>query len=300
MGFSLFGNKKKSEPEQPTQSVTQNEATPENAPEEDRERLVRPMERGDIDAVIAIIEGHDEDDAEEAQEDFEDSIEGMFVATDNGRIVGVTGAFADEEASDVYWLSWTYVATDQQRKGIGRYLVGGLFDHLQNQGARKIFITTGEYVEDGVDIYAAARAFYQSMGATQELKMEQYFSDDEARYIFGINMVDQPDALPENVEQAGHIIFDGLYPSAEIEDGLTLTWREFDPEEELNENPKEKLESLISEARSNKMRFVMAALPSDLSGGASQGLKAMGFKQVGALPNFYEPGVAQDHWVLPL
>ncbi len=295
MAFSLFGKKKKAEPEQSVQADSEN-----NQPASESERLVRPMERSDIDAVIAIIEEHDEDDAEEAEDDFEESIEGMFVATDNGRIVGVTGAFADEEASDVYWLSWTYVAEAERRKGMGRYLVGGLFDHLQNQGARKIFITTGEYIEDGVDIYAAARAFYLSLGATEELKMEKYFSEDEARYIFGINMVNQPDVIPASLEQAGHIIFDGLYPSAETEDGLTLTWREFDPEQHQDENPKEKLESLIAEARSNKMRFLMAAIPSDLSGGAAQGLQAMGFQQVGALPNFYEAGVAQDHWVLPL
>ena len=295
MGFSLFGNKKKAEPEQQTQ---QTEAPSQES--QDSERLVRPMERGDIDAVIAIIDEHDEDDAEEARDDFDESIEGMFVATDNGRIVGVTGAFADEEASDVYWLSWTYVAAQERRKGMGRYLVGGLFDHLQNQGARKVFITTGEYVEDGVDIYAAARAFYKSLGAAEELKMAQYFSDDEARYIFGLNIVNQPDVIPASMEQAGHIIFDGLFPSAETEDGLTLTWREFEPEEEQNEDPKQKLESLIQEARDNKMRFLMAAIPSDLSDGASQGLKAMGFTQVGALPNFYEAGVAQDHWVLSL
>ncbi len=285
MVFNIFGSKKQA---------------PQEATPQDSGRFVRPMEPADIDAVVSIIEDHDEDDAEEAREEFEDSVEGMYVAIDNERIVGVTGAFADGEAENIYWLSWTYVAADQRRQGIGRYLVGGMFDQLQNQGARKVFITTGEYVEDGVDIYAGARAFYEHLGAKLELKMPQYFSEEEARYIFGINIIDQPEATPASIEQNGHLIFDGLFAAPETDDGLFLTWMEYDPDADDAANPKETLEALIHEAKENNMRFLVAAIPADLSEGAAKGLEMMGFSHIGDLTNFYAPDIAQQHWFMHL
>ena len=83
MILSLFGNKAKPE----------TEAT--------SGRFVRPMASGDVNDVVAIIEQHDDDDAENARESFNKSLEGMFVAVDNGRIVGVTGAVQDPEAEAI-------------------------------------------------------------------------------------------------------------------------------------------------------------------------------------------------------
>ncbi len=285
MAFNIFGGKK--------------EQSQENEPQNNG-RMVRPMETGDIEAVLAIIESHDDEDAQEASEEFAESVEGMYVAVDNGRIVGVTGSFTDGEADDIHWLSWTYVAEDQRRQGIGRYLVGGMFDQLQNMGARKVFITTGDYVEDGVDIYAGARAFYENLGASLELKMSHYFSQDEARYIFGLNITGQPEAVPVSIEQNGHLIFDGLHAAPESEDGLFLTWTEYDPETDTDANPKEKLEALLQEARDNKMRFLVAAIPADLSEGAAKGLEAMGFSLIGELQNLYDANISQQHWFLKL
>jgi hypothetical protein len=45
---------------------------------------LRPMERGDLGAVLRIISAHDKDDFEAAREELRDDFEGMFVLTERG------------------------------------------------------------------------------------------------------------------------------------------------------------------------------------------------------------------------
>jgi hypothetical protein len=71
---------------------------------------LRPMERGDLGALLRIISAHDTDDFEAAREELRDDFEGMFVLTERGKVVAVTGALIDPHSEDVVWLSWTYVA----------------------------------------------------------------------------------------------------------------------------------------------------------------------------------------------
>lgn len=286
MVFSIFGGKKKQPEPQPAQG-------------EDDGKGVRPMHSSDIARVIELINEHDEDDAEEARESFRESIDGMYVAVDNERIVGVTGAVQDVEADGIYWLSWTYVDKSERRQGIGLYLVDGLVHQLQQNGARKMFISTGDYVEDGEDIYAEAKAFYRRLGAVEELKVADYYEPGEARYVYGLDLV-PPDRYAK-AEAAGELIFDGLYPAPETDDGASLTWHEYEEgSEDDNQDGAEGLNRLIDEARREGARFVVAAIPSDLAEGASKGLEHSGFKLEGKLQNYYQPGVDQVHWVLPL
>ncbi len=258
------------------------------------QRFVRPMEPADIRHVLDLIHEHDEDDANEAQACFDDTLQGMFVAVDNGKIVGVTGADAEPETSDIAWLSWTYVEKSQQRQGIGRYLVNGLIGELKNAGIRKVFISTGDYVEDGEDIYAAAKAFYHELGARLEIKIEDYYAKGEARYIYGLD-IEEPVSV-EPPAQSGDLIFDGLEEADESADGVLLSWREYRPEQDSDIDPAEKLTEYMDQARREKVRFIGAAIPFDLSEGAIKGLKKKGFVQVGELKDYYAPGISQLFW----
>lgn len=280
MIFSLFKKK-------PTQS--------DNATSSSR-RDVRPMEEADIPHVLDLIAEHDEDDANEAEECFDETLQGMFVAVDDGKIVGVTGADAEPETSDIAWLSWTYVAKSQQRQGMGRYLVNGLIGELQKAGIRKMFISTGDYVEDGEDIYAAAKAFYYDLGARLEMKIDDYYTKGEARYIYGLDIEEPEDVAPP--PQSGDLIFNGLEEAEESADGMLLSWREYNPQKDSELNPAEKLAHYIDQAKSKEAGFIGAAIPSDLSEGAIKGLKRGGFVQVGELKNYYAPGISQLFWKL--
>lgn len=277
MILSIFGKKQAAEPENATG------------------RYVRPMAPADIARVVDIIDQHDEDDAEEAQESFADSIEGMFVAVDNGRVVGVTGAIEDPEADGICWLSWTYVDENERRQGLGHYLVDGLLHQLRQSGIRKLFISTGDYVEDGEDIYAPAKGLFQKIGAELELRIEDYFGDGEARYIYGLDLIeieDEPEIVPQ-----GELIFDDLYEAAECDDAFQLTWREYDP----GSDPEDALsvfEGLIEQAKSSKARFLIAAIPSDLAEGATKGLEKKEFQPLGRLQDYYQPGIDQIYWIL--
>lgn len=268
---------------------------PKPGPETTNDRFVRPMTMDDVDEVVTIIEQHDEDDAEEAIESFEKSVDGLFVAVDRGRIVGVTGAVQDHEAEAVCWLSWTYVDEQERRQGLGSHLLDGLLFQLRKTGVRKLFIATSDYVEDGEDIYAPARALFTKMGATLELKIDDYFGPGEARYIYGLQLA-EPTSQTE-VASTGDLIFDGLFPAPETDDAFNLTWREYQPGTDSG-NAAEELDRLIDEARGKKARFIMVAIPSDLAAGATKGLEQKGFQSIGSLADYYQPGIGQLHWIL--
>ena len=53
------------------------------------------------------------EDAEEAEESFAETLEGHYVAVDNGEVVGVSGVVFDDETETSCWLSWTYVKESQ-------------------------------------------------------------------------------------------------------------------------------------------------------------------------------------------
>ena len=280
MIFSLFNKKR-----------DQNDQT-----EGGSQRHVRPMEPSDIPHVLELINDHDEDDASEAGACFAETLQGMFVAVDDRQIVGVTGADAEPETSDIAWLSWTYVEKNRQREGIGRYLVNGLIGELKNAGIRKVFISTGDYVEEGEDIYAAAKAFYYDLGARLEMKIDDYYADGEARYIYGLD-IEEPASVPPPA-QNGDLIFCGLEEADESAHGVLLSWREYIPKEDSDLNPAEKLVEYIDQANAQKARFIGAAIPFDLSEGAIKGLKKKGFAQVGELKDYYAPGISQLFWKL--
>ncbi len=277
--FSIFGKKAASQ-------------AGEQPPEQGR--FVRPMQARDIPAVLAIIEEHDEDDADEAQESFAQSINHVFVAVDDGVVVGVTGAAFDNEAEQACWLSWTYVKEGHRRQGIGRYLVDGLLHELSAGGVKKVFISTGDYIEDGEDIYAAAKGFYQALGARLELQIDDYYEPGEAGYFFGLELEDLntvPDAPP-----AGYLTFDSIAPVGDAERAAHLTWREFN-EADASQDPAGRLASLIAEAKREGARYLIAAFPSDLREGAEQGLAAAGFNKAGELRHYYRPGLHQVYWL---
>ena len=287
MIFSLFGKKDKELNDQP-----------EPDPTVENERHVRPMQDADIQAVLAIIENHDEDDAEEAAHTFRESLDGMFVVVENKRITGVTGAVQDPETDAVCWLSWTYVAEREQGKGVGRYLVEGLLSQLQDAGIRKVFMSTGDYEEDGEDIYAAAKALYTNLGAELESRIDNYHEVGEARYVYGLDIGE--DGSTEIAEQTGNLFFNGIENAPESDGGLSLTWEEFNSSTDKGQDPREQLQGLIDEARTHGGRFLMAVMPSDLSEGATQGLDALGFSPAGELKNYYRPGVSQVYRILYL
>lgn len=261
---------------------------------------LRPFKVTDMMQVLDIIEQHDEDDAEEAYQNFQESHEGMFVLSKGGKIIGVTGADADDHVDGICWLSWTYVHEDYQGQGFGRMMFDQLRGMLEDGGVRRLFISTSDYMEDGVDLYAKAKAFYQAMGAQLELKINDYHDKGETRFIYGLDVpVLDFEATPAEVassdDNAGRIYFTGMDSLPESKGGFGLNWVE-DVEGESGDE-KIPLETLKTAAVQQGARFLVAAPPSVFEASVEQNLKENGFQKVGKLKDYYEKSIDQAYWV---
>ncbi len=251
------------------------------------------MLHGDVEPVLAIIQDHDEDDADEARETFARGVSGHLVAVDDNEVVGVTGAAFDDEAESACWLSWTYVKDTHRGKGVGRDLVYTLLQEMRCDGVTRLFMSTGDYRENGVDVYAPAKRFYESLGARLEMRIEDYFEPGEAGFFYGLSLTD---ISVRDAPAAGYLVFDGLGVVDEADRAASLTWREFTAADR-DADPAAVLAQLTDEAAGEGARFLIAAFPSDLRQGAEQGLEAAGFHHAGQLSHYYGPGVHQVYWL---
>jgi N-acetylglutamate synthase-like GNAT family acetyltransferase len=258
---------------------------------------VREMQPNDLGSVLRIIHQYDQDDFEHAREELRESVEGMVVLTKGGKVIGVSGAVPDPQGDGVAWLSWTYIDGSHTGQGFGRQLVGGLFDALKAEGFRKVFISTSDYKLDGEDIYVAARAFYEKLGARLEVTLPNYHATSENRLIYGLDLVPPPsrDAHPSG----GALRFVDLEPAPESEGGLALMWEADEsgaPPETVDCN----LDAMIQQARASHARILVAAVPSDLCANIGEALQQAGFEHNGRLLDYFEPNIHQELGVLQL
>lgn len=258
---------------------------------------IRPMKQGDLGAVLRIIHHYDEDDFEEAREELNEDIGGMVVITKGGTVVGVTGAAPDPQTDGAAWLSWTYVDAQRQGQGLGRQMVGGLLDALRQDGFRKLFISTSDYRDEGEDIYAAARAFYEKLGATREVILPDYHAPGESRYIYGFNLGAEP--ARDNHPAGGCLRFTGIEDAPESEGGMALTWEMVEttaPPETVDPG----LDQMVARARAARARVLVAAVPSDLCANIGAPLQNAGFQHCGRLLDYFEPNIHQELGILKL
>jgi len=144
---------------------------------------LRPLAEADVSAALEIIRQSDQDDFERAREAFEEGgLEGQYVLTEDGKVKGVTG-FEDIDGTDnSYWLTRTYLDAQLRTQGFEPPTILELLNVLNQRGARKVFVNTG----DSVDSKRAAkfgeeRECYQSLAFTLELNYNDYFQPGESR-----------------------------------------------------------------------------------------------------------------------
>lgn len=251
---------------------------------------LRPMDPKDMGGVLRIISQHDEDDFEEARDDLRDSIEGMFVLVDKNKVVGVTGGAVDPHSDDVVWLSWTYVEIDRQGQGLGSIMFKAMTDILRNDGVRKLFINTSDYVDEGEDMYAAARAFYEKMGAKLEIKLPDYHAPNETRYTYGLNLIS---GAGDAEHLGGAVRFTGIEELDESDAGWGLTWEAVDTAADPS-TVEPDLKRWVDDAHRRKARVLFAAVPSDLCANLNQAFGETGFVHHGRMLDYFAPGIHQE------
>ena len=158
-------------------------------------QLLRPMKPADIDAVVDVIDSHDDDDAAEARVSYTapNGTDDQFVLEQNGAIIGVTGFATPPGCDHTHWLSWTYIHEDEVNQGLGRKIITEVIDHLREAGARKLFIKVSDYSEKNdvgreICVYAAAIHLYQLLGFKTELVLKDYYDEDETMTILGMRV----------------------------------------------------------------------------------------------------------------
>ena len=255
---------------------------------------LRPMQPSDHDAVIAIINQTDDDDADDADEVLrERGYLGMYTLWHRGRLIGVTGYSHSEAATDVVWLSWTYLDQSAKGQALGRYMVDELLRILNQQKARKIFIATSDYTEDGHDVYADARKFYEKLGATLELTVPAFYSPTESKLIYGLENPGM--AREESLADLGNrgVRLVDVSLDDDSDDIGAVAWEE-------QESGVDGIDEILGLANSRQFRQVVIALPADISDMATEALEAKGFKRVGILEDFYALNLGQVWWAIQL
>ena len=260
---------------------------------------IRTMQERDLNRVIEIIGQHDDDDAEDAQSDFEtDGVENHWVAELDDKVIGLCGYRRVPQTQGSGWVSWTYVDPGYQGRGYGKALFKTVLDHARETGAEKLFIKVSNYIdENGVNIYERASRMYQSFGFECELISKDFYDQGEDQLIYSKYLVAQTDT-DEVVENEKPVIrFHEIYEIAGTEGAYTFAWH------------------VAKKSLFNKRSFTVMDLNTGLDAVRQHGgrivfltflsnlplihepLSQAGFKLVGKLKDYFEPGVDELHFV---
>ena len=255
-------------------------------------KLLREMKEKDIGTVVALINDHDDDDAEEANKDYRDvgGIYDQFVLEQNGEIIGVTGFKTPPGCNNTHWLSWTYIREDYTNQGLGRKILTELIQYLKDKEGRKLFIKVSDYEsdEDGA-IYAAALHLYQSLGFNIELTHEDFYAIGEAQIILGMRL--QPVTMSKVEEDYLPIQFNSVYEIAETDDVYSFGWQ--DQGDHLF--TVEEVQVGIESVREEDGRAIFLTFPANYTGIQDVLLQA-GFQLAGTLHDYYEDSMHEHHY----
>lgn len=264
---------------------------------------LRAMYMSDLPKVLKIIRAHDEDDAEAAEADYhETGFDGQFVLVIDDKVVGVIGYREVEATDNTFWLSWTYLEESFRGQGLGKRMTTELIDKLRAQNGRKLFVKVSNYEdpEDG-KIYERALQMYQSIGFELEVTSNDFYDEGEDQLILGINLHgDNDKVLDEDFkvqEEKPIIRFNGLHEIAETKEAYTFLWEVKDSVKLFSKRSfsVEDLNIGLRSVKGDGGRKIFLTFPSNLPL-IHKPLQTAGFKYVGQLTDYYEPGVHELHF----
>ena len=252
---------------------------------------LRPMRPSDMLRALQIISEYDEDDAYDARETYEESIEGQFVLTDNGNVIGVVGANPIENTDRAYGLSWTYLQRADRRTGKGTQMLGWILDWLREIGARKVFVHASDYQDpDEGDIYFDARESYMRAGFMQELKQPDFYAPGESMLVYGMRLLPKEEvAIVPNTQNVRITDVDEI---PETNDAYWIAW---ELDDQGAGSQASDFNRLFQEVKSWGARSLYMAFPSDVVKAHSM-LSNARFRIAGRLLDYYEDGVDEVHY----
>ncbi len=260
--------------------------------------IFHPMEKHHVPPALDIIFNHDEDDSAEAEMSFAEDLSRFYVVEIDGQLAGVTGYSRIIEAPTSAWLSWTYVDTHFQRQGVGSYLVAELSTLLKKRGVERLFIATSDYKEDGIDIYAGARRFYERLGARCDLKIPNFYQMDESKYIYRLIIGEQTSKYFDRATTDKSVHFVDTDILEETQTAYRLLWEERKKHSSQLEDQQnnDDIASIMKHGIENGAHAFFASLPAPLSREAAITLQRAGFRQLGNVIDYYGPGHDDVYW----
>jgi N-acetylglutamate synthase-like GNAT family acetyltransferase len=252
---------------------------------------LRPMTLSDIPRALDIINDYDEDDALEARETYENSVEHQFCLCERGQVIGVVGAKPIENTIGSFGLSWTYLQRADRRSGKGSQMLDWILDVMRGQSGRKAFVSTSDYQDpDEGDIYFDAREAYKRAGFIQEIRQPDYYSPGESMLVYGLRL--QPRQPVEPILQTDHLKITDVDEIPETNHAYWIAWEVVPPGQGTTSND---FERVVREVQSWGGRSIYMAVPSDLEQAGSL-LTASRFRISGRLMDYYEDGVDELHY----
>lgn len=253
----------------------------------------RHMTPDDLEPVLSIITGHDEDDGEDAEKSYSDNgIDGQYVMLLNEQLIGVCGARLLNNCDQSFQLSWTYVDKAHCHQGYGRQLLQHVLDELNTYNARKVFIYVSDYKdESGTNIYATALHLYQSMGFEVELQIKDYYDEDESLTVLGLALQPQ-DSTVKIKDESPKLKFTQLLRIGETESAFNFAWQTKRLGYHFGVTD---LQTGLEAARESGASIVLISFPSNYQNVKKPMIDA-GFYVVGQLSDYYEQGVHEVHY----
>ncbi|MBI3073971.1 MAG: GNAT family N-acetyltransferase [Deltaproteobacteria bacterium] len=140
------------------------------------------MHADDLDEVIRFIRLFDTDDARHAKNYFKWYLAKArpaghlnLVAEERKTLLGVGGFEpADDEAENVYWISWFYVHPDHHGTGVGTKIMRAVSRAVAEVGGRKLYVDVSAN-----ESYEGARRFYDRHGFEIEATLRDYYAEGE-------------------------------------------------------------------------------------------------------------------------
>lgn len=252
---------------------------------------LRPMHETDIPRVLAIIAEYDEDDAYDAQETYEESIDYQYCLVERNQVIGVIGAKPIPNTVDAFGLSWTYLQRTDRRSGKGTQMLNWIVEIMREQGGRKAFVHASDYhdPEEG-DVYYDAREAYMRMGFIQELKHPDYYAPGESMLVYGMRL--QPRGELNSNRILDDIKITDVDEIPETNNAFWIAWELASPGQGSTVADFEKV---FREVKSWGGRSLFMAFPSEVVK-AAELLPSSKFRIAGRLMDYYEDGIDEVHY----
>lgn len=147
--------------------------------------MIRKTIKKDESALLAMLEngGFDADGVALVKEKLRAYFDGenrdLWFTADDGELVGVAYCIPEPMTNGTWNLLMLWTRNDRHSKGHGTALIQQIEKSLSEHNARLLIVETS-----GLPEFAAARAFYNKCGFTEEARIKNFYTDGDDKIVY--------------------------------------------------------------------------------------------------------------------